>query len=58
MSKLYRITATFSYLCVAENEEDALEQFEMYCDFNHIRAGDFEDVYFDGIAREVPKEDE
>lgn len=58
MSKIYRIEAVFSYLCVAENKEDALEQFADYCELNHIRAGNFEDIHFNGVAKEVPEDNE
>ena len=57
MSKIYRIEAVFSYFCVAENEEEALEEFANYCEVSPIRAGDFDDIYFNGVAREVPEDE-
>lgn len=58
MNKIYRIGAIFNYLCVAESPEEALEQFADYCELHHIQAKDFDDVYFDGVAKEVPEENE
>ena len=47
MSKVYRVKATLSYFCIADNEEDALEQFEDFCDDIHIGTGIFDTVDFD-----------
>lgn len=58
MNKIYRIGAVFNYFCVAKSQEEALEQFADYCEFNHIQAKHFDEVYFDGVAKEVPEENE